>query len=251
MINKLTILLFFFASVSSYAKNLSKDDVVIREGLYYKKFSNTPFTGKLSGIENGKIKKGKREGQWLIYYEDGALQYNAFFKNGMLDGKYKYYYSNGTLRFEEVYKEGKKNGKNIAYYENGNIEVIKFYSNDLKYGEESIFDPAGNIHFKKNYIKGSLDGEQYAYKDGKVSCIDIFKNKMIMKSTSYFKNGKFIKLYKNNKLHGEQIGYNKDGVWTRRIIYDDGKEIDRIKNKELKVTGITLLSKLPCIKVFE
>ena len=83
MIKKTTILLFFLASVSSYAKNLSKDDVVIREGLYLKKFSNTPITGKLSGIENGKIKKGKREGKWLGYNEEGWLSNTLNYENDL------------------------------------------------------------------------------------------------------------------------------------------------------------------------
>ena len=53
----------------SWSKNVDWNDLIKRDGLWYEKFTNEPFTGKLSGIENGKIKKGKREGQWLIYYE--------------------------------------------------------------------------------------------------------------------------------------------------------------------------------------
>ena len=32
------------------------NDLVERNGLYYKKFTDIPFTGELTGIESGKIK---------------------------------------------------------------------------------------------------------------------------------------------------------------------------------------------------
>ena len=42
------------------------DDLVERNNLYYKKFTDVPFTGVVSGKGNGQFKKGKREGKWVI-----------------------------------------------------------------------------------------------------------------------------------------------------------------------------------------
>ena len=47
------------------------DDLVERNELYFKKFSNVPFTGKISGIDSGRIKNGKKSGEWLYYYKNG------------------------------------------------------------------------------------------------------------------------------------------------------------------------------------
>ena len=43
------------------------DDMVYRDGLIYKKFTVVPFTGKLTGKEQGSLKYGKRQGKWVGY----------------------------------------------------------------------------------------------------------------------------------------------------------------------------------------
>ena len=47
------------------------DYLVERNNLYYKKFTNVPFTGEISGEKNGSFKKGKKDGEWLSYHENG------------------------------------------------------------------------------------------------------------------------------------------------------------------------------------
>ena len=50
------------------------DDLVKRDGIYYKKFSDVPFTGRLEGIVQGEIKNGKEEGVGSVYYKNGQLE---------------------------------------------------------------------------------------------------------------------------------------------------------------------------------
>ena len=63
----LTISIFFISS-PSWSEALTIDDLVERNYLYYKKFTNVPFTGEISGEENGKFKNGKQDGEWLTYF---------------------------------------------------------------------------------------------------------------------------------------------------------------------------------------
>jgi hypothetical protein len=42
------------------------DDLVKRDGLYYKEFADVPFTGKTTGKEQGAIRNGKKEGLWVV-----------------------------------------------------------------------------------------------------------------------------------------------------------------------------------------
>jgi hypothetical protein len=49
------------------------DDLVDRDGLTYKKFSDVPFTGKLTGEFQGAYKNGKKEGVWVGYHYNGQL----------------------------------------------------------------------------------------------------------------------------------------------------------------------------------
>ena len=43
-----------------WSKDLSMDDLVKRDGLYYEKFTDVPFSGNVVGKETGKIKNGIR-----------------------------------------------------------------------------------------------------------------------------------------------------------------------------------------------
>ena len=48
-----------FTSVG-WSKTINSDDLVEKDGLYYEKFTDKPFTGKVTGQQQGKISKGKR-----------------------------------------------------------------------------------------------------------------------------------------------------------------------------------------------
>lgn len=44
------------------------DDLVKRDGLHYKKFSDVPFTGKVTGEEQGSFRNGKKDGPFSIFF---------------------------------------------------------------------------------------------------------------------------------------------------------------------------------------
>jgi hypothetical protein len=61
------------------------DDLVKREGIFYKKFSDVPFTGKVTGISQGLFKNGKTHGPWVSFLKDGTVWkgFTGTFKNGV------------------------------------------------------------------------------------------------------------------------------------------------------------------------
>lgn len=67
----LTIL--FISLMSSPSWSATFDDLVIREGIYYQKFSDVPFTGKVTGKEQGSFKSGAKDGAWVGYWSNGQL----------------------------------------------------------------------------------------------------------------------------------------------------------------------------------
>ena len=70
--------LVLMSLVSSPSWGVAYDDLVQRAGLYYEKFTATPFTGEIDeGLARGSIKNGKREGSWEGYWPDGQLMYKA------------------------------------------------------------------------------------------------------------------------------------------------------------------------------
>ena len=73
------------------------DDLVKRDGLHYKKFTDVPFTGKVTGKEQGTYKDGKRDGPWVSYHDEGQLSYKGIYKDGEKDGPWVSYLKGGAV----------------------------------------------------------------------------------------------------------------------------------------------------------
>ena len=83
-------------------------DLVFREGTYYKKFSDVPFTGQVEGKRQGSFKNGKQEGSWVGYHENGQLFSKAYYKNGKKEGSWVYFDDDGSVwtALTGTYKDG-------------------------------------------------------------------------------------------------------------------------------------------------
>ena len=88
----------------SWSKSIDSKDLVKRDGLYYEKFTDKPFTGKVTGLKQGKIKKGKIKGKWNEYWENGILKKTYTIKKGKKEGEQIEYYENGQLEFKVNFK---------------------------------------------------------------------------------------------------------------------------------------------------
>ena len=108
----LPILLLVF-SVGVGAETM--DDLVKREGIYYKKFNDVPFTGSIqSKYNSGKVKTGRKDGPWIRYHNTGQLKDKGTYKDGKREGAWVAYYSDGRLRFKGTYKDGEKHGQGAS-----------------------------------------------------------------------------------------------------------------------------------------
>ena len=103
------------------------DDLVITNDLYYKKFTDVPFTGEVMG--RGNIKDGKKDGPWVSYNKDGRVSARETYKDGKLNGpRVEYeYYSNGQLRYKDTYKNGEIDGAWVWYHNNGQLQYKGTY----------------------------------------------------------------------------------------------------------------------------
>ncbi len=91
----LPILLLSLISTSCWS--VDWDNLKYRDGLYYRNFTDTPFTGEVSGRHQGKMKNGKKESEWIYHYLNGRLQAKGSYKNGKSEGKRVTYYDNDQL----------------------------------------------------------------------------------------------------------------------------------------------------------
>ena len=86
------------------------DDIVLRDGLIYAKFSETPFSGNISGMAEGQVKNGLKEGLWIFWWENGQLGAKGLFVKSREEGYWIHYLEDGTLNkhLTGTYRHGVK-----------------------------------------------------------------------------------------------------------------------------------------------
>jgi hypothetical protein len=115
-------------TIVSETLNVSEGDLIEREGIFYKKFTVTPFTGNtVSFFKNGQLKQrvtykgGIRNGLMESFDENGQLQLRGNYKDGKLDGSYETFHDNGQLEQRGIYKNGKMDGLREYFDKDGNL----------------------------------------------------------------------------------------------------------------------------------
>ena len=176
----LFITIFIFLSQGVWGKQVSFSDLVIREGLYYKKFSDDAFTGSIDDYHSlsedylrGEIIKGKPEGQWTKWYKNGQLKEKYNMKNGEFDGDWTSWYKNGQIKERINYKKGKRVGFIKEFFENGNIKRRIQIKDDRKDGLFEEYYENGNIKskgYKKVFKK--LGKWEFYNEDGTLKMVE-------------------------------------------------------------------------------
>ena len=102
---------------------IDEKDLVKRGGLYYRKRTDVPFTGKTTGKTQGTFKNGKKDGPYVRYHKNGQLFLKRNYKDGKRDGPYIRYYDNGRLSSKGKQKDGKQEGPHVTYHRNGQLQT--------------------------------------------------------------------------------------------------------------------------------
>jgi len=119
-----TLITFFtvlFCLTSSVGWSLEYKDLVYLDGLYYKKFTDVPFTGDITGKKKGSFKNGKKDGSWISYHENGQLEFEGNYKNDKKEGSWVRYWDDGQLKFKGDYKNGRREGYWIVFSYDGQL----------------------------------------------------------------------------------------------------------------------------------
>lgn len=168
-------LMFFAVKVllcvsASIVWSETMDDLVKRDNIYYKKFSDVPFTGEVYGLEtiygalgDGFISKGRKEGSWTYYWKGKRVEKKINYKNGKLDGSWVLYHINGEISFKGNYINGKKEGVWVSYYDDGSLTLRNNYKNDKQEGPTIQFHPNGQLFLKGKYKNDKEEGPWKIY----------------------------------------------------------------------------------------
>jgi antitoxin component YwqK of YwqJK toxin-antitoxin module len=108
------------------------EDLGIRGGLFYKDFSEVPFSGEITGKSQGAFKNGKKEGS-VSYWSDGQLSSKETYKNRKKEGVWVNYHDNGQVMEKSNYKNGKLNGAYVYHYSDGQLSSKGNYKKMVKW----------------------------------------------------------------------------------------------------------------------
>ena len=226
----ITFFTFLFCLTSSVGWGEKSTDLVKRNGVFYKKFSNLPFTGKVFGIQNdiyiyilptyfnlNKCKKCLIKGKFI---------------NGILNDEWLVFHPNGQLKFQGKFNNGKPNGLFLMYNDQGIQKKSGNFINGKKEGLFVIVSLITNkLLLKANFKNDKRNGDvkQY-YRTGELEEEGKYKNDILIRGFRIFYNQ-----YNNNS----KIKYFKDG----KIIKEDIKELKcRVKKKDIYDTCKTFFT---------
>jgi antitoxin component YwqK of YwqJK toxin-antitoxin module len=190
LLTTLVILMGMFApSLAVGEERVKYGDLVERGGIFYKKFTDEPFTGKTTGRKQITFRRGKSEGPYVSYHENGQLLEKGSYKDGKPEGPWVSYWDNGQFRSKGNYKDGKKEGPWIQ--EIFHHTIVKGILGDWR------------ITKKWTNKNGKREGSWIGYHDN---------GQVKSKGT-----------YKDGEEEGPFVGYHENGQLERKGNYKDGK----------------------------
>jgi antitoxin component YwqK of YwqJK toxin-antitoxin module len=188
------VLMLFGVSGSVMGETI--ENLVLRDGLYFKKFSDVPFTGKVvEEGEKGSIRDGKKEGPWVSYFDTGQLSTKGNYKNGEREGPWVSYHNNGQLFYKFNYKNGKVNGHGVTYHIGGKLLDEGNYKNGEREGPHVSYDAFGYgvLTEKGNYNNDKKEGA-WIYFNCNIFDVGKFGGDCPRKKvTIFYKNGERIR----------------------------------------------------------
>ncbi|SVD78534.1 uncharacterized protein METZ01_LOCUS431388, partial [marine metagenome] len=101
--------------------------LVEREGVFYTKDTNKPYSGPVFSLNERGLNKREsilEDGKMISYkefewYENGQKRSEGTYKDGKEDGLETRWYENGQKSSEGIYKDGKYDGLQTEWFENG------------------------------------------------------------------------------------------------------------------------------------
>ena len=139
-------------------------DLVDKDGVYYKKDSNRPYTGPVfasydSGSikEEGDLKDGLLSGGWIYWNQDGNKYSEETYKEGYKEGVF-ILYRNGQKHREGGYLDRKKHGLFTEWFDNGQKKQEGSFKEGRLSGSWIYWDEEGIMYKEETYKDGKKDG---------------------------------------------------------------------------------------------
>ena len=142
----------------------------IEEDLGFEEGYNKIFNS-VSGLlrYEGNINKGKDEGFWKYFHQNGKIECEGNYIEGKREGLWKYFRETGQLEIEKNYIEGKEEGLWKSFHENGQLNEEGNYIKGEQEGLWKSFHENGQLKKEGVYEEGSGVGVEKEFDEsGKI-----------------------------------------------------------------------------------
>ena len=158
------ILMLAMAATPALAQTVPPDSLEQREGLYYEKSSDTPYSGTVEdpGQMTGQVEDGLRVGQWKGWHENGQQAWVSEYEGGRTR-YHAMWYVNGQMRFEGNYGEDGPDGLHVSWREDGQKVSERFYRQGKPEGKRQVWAPGGHLLLVAHYQDGQRHGPSIWY----------------------------------------------------------------------------------------
>ena len=149
--------------------------LIERDGVFYTKDTNKPYSGPVFSLSNsgkkndeGILLNGKKDGLWIGWYENGQKVEEGTYKDGKKDGLWTRWYGDGQKLREGTYKDGEEVGKWTYRYENGQKKREGTYKDGKLNGLWTRWYENGQKYYVRTYKDGKLISSKRWNRDGSV-----------------------------------------------------------------------------------
>jgi len=201
-------LLLTMAAAPALAQTIHPDSLEQREGLYFEKGSDAPYSGTVEdpGRMIGQVEEGLRAGPWKGWHRNGQRNWVFEHEDGKLV-KRTIWHDNGAKRMEGRFVEGKPDGVHPRWDEAGQKVSEETYRAGKLHGQRRLWDPDGNLLRETHYEDGQRHGS----------------------STWYFANGQ--KRWETHYVHDQRTGtwtqWTSKGDLFMQSEWKDGMQVSR------------------------
>jgi uncharacterized protein len=232
MRHKIGIWTEFHNSGEFRAKGLYANDYKVGEWIFYYPNKQIEQKGKYD-------KKGRAQGEWKWFYENGALLREENYVNNKRDGIMTEYTEEGKIITKGEYIEDLQEG--IWIYETPEYKEIGKYVNDLPDSLwKSYYMPKEKLRFEGNFLNGDEDGiHTWYYENGKKMMQGNYTGGMKQRDWKYYDEAGFNYLtifYENDieiKFQGVKISPTyEESLRDYSSIYNKKPDKTIILNKD-------------------
>ena len=181
------------------------DSMRNKVGIWTEYHNSGEFRGK------GLYANDKRIGEWIFYYPNKQVeQKGKYDKKGRAQGVWKWFYENGALMREENYIDNKREGAMTEFTEDGKIITKGEFIDDMQEGlwiyetpeykeigkyvndkPDSLWKryymPKEKLRYEGNFLNGDEDGiHTWYYENGKKSTQGLYSGGMRQKDWKFF-----------------------------------------------------------------